>query len=247
MSIHIGAKKHEIAPFVILTGDPLRASHMAQAFLTAPQRVSKVRGMEFWSGSYKGSRVTIGTSGMGFGSIGIIANELFTEYEVEVIVRVGTTGSYLEELTLEKIVLVESCFSFELEFADNLGVKVENNTIFSSPKLTKILENSAQKVLGTRIQKVKTHSTNTFYYYTKTFQELASQSGSACVEMESFALFATAQKHGKPSSTLLTVSDELWTNKSMSAEERQMSVKTMFEIALDAAKEWEMLQSKGEL
>lgn len=247
MSIHISAQKKEIAPFVILTGDPLRARHMAHLLLVSPQLVSKVRGMEFWSGSYKGNWVTIGTSGMGFASIGIIAEELFSEYSVDVIVRVGTSGSYTEDLKLGEVVLVEASASLELEFAHNLGVPVDNNTLLPSANLNKLLESSGKKLLGKDLPKVKVHSTNTFYYYTKSFQELAELTKSACVEMESFALFATAIKHNKDSGTILTISDELWSKKKMSQEERQTKVRKMFEIALGALKEREEIIAKREI
>lgn len=183
--------------------------------------------------------MTIGTSGMGFGSIGIIAEELFKEYSVDTIVRVGTSGSYQEELRVGELVLVEASVSLEQEFAKNLGVEVTDNTLLPSNSLNQLLEASGLRVLGKPLPKVRAHSTNTFYYYTKTFQELAALTKSACVEMECFALFATALKHKRNSGAVLTISDELYSKEEMSQEERQTSLRKMFEVALGALKEKE--------
>jgi len=100
MSIHISAKKGEIAKVVLQPGDPLRAKYIAENFLENAKLVSQTRGIFYYTGTYKGKEITVGASGMGFPSIGIYSFELFTEYEVETIIRIGTCGGYSNDVKL---------------------------------------------------------------------------------------------------------------------------------------------------
>ena len=100
MSVHISARKEEIAKTVLQPGDPLRAKFIADNYLTDAKLVSKTRNIFYYTGLYKGQEITVGASGMGVPSIGIYSYELFTEYEVENIVRIGTCGAYTPELKL---------------------------------------------------------------------------------------------------------------------------------------------------
>src|SRR5258706_4663925 len=107
MSIHISAKPGEIAPVVLMPGDPLRAKYIAEKMLGDLQLVSRTRNIYFYTGTYKGTRLTVGASGMGCPSIGIYSYELYAEYEVECIVRVGTCGSYMTGLKLYDLINVD--------------------------------------------------------------------------------------------------------------------------------------------
>lgn len=109
---HLSCNKGEIAKIVLMPGDPLRAEYMAKKFLTNPKLVSSVRNIYFYTGEYKGKLVTIGASGMGVASMGIYAYELFTEYDVDVIIRLGSTGSYVDNLDIKQPVLVKRAYAW---------------------------------------------------------------------------------------------------------------------------------------
>lgn len=108
---HISCTKGEIAKIVLLPGDPLRAKYMAEKFLDNYKLVSSVRNIYFYTGEYKGTKVTIGASGMGSASMGIYAYELFSVYDVDVIIRVGSTGSYIRELNTKDPVVVTRAYA----------------------------------------------------------------------------------------------------------------------------------------
>ena len=111
MSVHISAKKGEIAPVVLMPGDPLRAKYIADNFLTSPKLVSTTRNIFFFTGTYKGRTLTVGASGMGCPSIGIYSYELYTEYEVDTIIRIGTCGAYTSELKVFDLINTEKAVS----------------------------------------------------------------------------------------------------------------------------------------
>uniref|UniRef100_A0AAU6WT66 Uridine phosphorylase n=1 Tax=Chryseobacterium endophyticum TaxID=1854762 RepID=A0AAU6WT66_9FLAO len=111
MSIHISAQKGEIAKVVLQPGDPLRAKYIAENFLENARLVNQTRGIFYYTGLYKGKEITVGASGMGFPSIGIYSFELFTEYEVETIIRIGTCGAYTTDLKVFDILNVEHAAS----------------------------------------------------------------------------------------------------------------------------------------
>src|SRR3982751_2119268 len=111
MSIHISAGKEEIAPIVLLPGDPLRAKFVAENNLSDLKLVSSTRNIYFFTGTYKGVRLTVGASGMGCPSIGIYSYELYSEYGVECIMRIGTCGAYYESISLFDLINAEKAFS----------------------------------------------------------------------------------------------------------------------------------------
>ena len=111
MSLHISADTGEIARIVLMPGDPLRAKHIAENMLENPALVSQIRNMFFYTGTYKGVRLTIGGSGMGCPSIGIYSHELYDFYNVECIIRIGTAGAYTTDLKLFDLVNVETAYS----------------------------------------------------------------------------------------------------------------------------------------
>src|SRR5688572_24977741 len=108
MSIHINANPGDIAPIVLLPGDPLRARHIADNLMTDVKQVSNIRNILFFTGQYKNTRLSIGASGMGIPSMGIYSYELYTQYGVECIVRIGTCGAYLTSLNLYDLINVET-------------------------------------------------------------------------------------------------------------------------------------------
>jgi len=111
MSVHISAKPGEIAKIVLMPGDPLRAKYIAEKFIPDHRLVSSTRNVYYFTGTWKGKEITIGASGMGCPSIGIYSYELFTEYEVDTIIRIGTCGAYSTELKLFDLINVENAAS----------------------------------------------------------------------------------------------------------------------------------------
>lgn len=232
MSIHIAAKKAEIASRVLLSGDPLRAQYMAEHFLDNPQLVNSIRSAFFYTGTYKGVPVTIGTSGMGFPSIGIYSYELFKEYDVDAIIRVGTCGAYSPNLKLFDLVNVEFAVS-ESTFA-KYACGIEEQVI---PHCGKAFDqvNTSAAALALNIHACPVHSTDVFYSVEQGIPALAAAHQCLAVEMEAFALFANAQYLQKTAATILTVSDLIYNKDHITPDQRERALQPMIHLALETA------------
>ena len=230
MTPHNEAKINEIAKTVLMPGDPLRAKMIAETYLDDYKLVNKVRNIYAYTGTYKGTKITIMASGMGIPSIGIYSYELYDKYNVENIIRIGSMGAYTEKLNLYDTVLVTDSYSKSTyaKVMDNYN----ENIISSSEELNKKIEETANK-LGKKLIKGRIHSSDTFYGNTD-IDDLVNKQCIG-VEMESFGLFFNAHKLGKKAACLLTVSDNVITHEETTAEERQNAFKDMIEIALEAA------------
>lgn len=232
MSVHISAKKGEIAKTVLMPGDPLRAKYIADNFLTDVTLVSQTRNIFFFTGKYKGKEITVGASGMGFPSIGIYSFELFTEYDVDTIIRIGTCGAYSTDLKTFDILNVEKAASestyakfawgIEEEAISNQGIAFE-----------KVNETAAE--LGLNIKASNIHSSDIFYRKDPAVPAIAEKYNCPAVEMEAFALFANAKHLGKNAATILTVSDIIPTKEFISADQREQALRTMMELSLETA------------
>lgn len=230
---HNSAIKGDIAKVVLMPGDPLRAKFIAETFLEEVVQFNAVRNMFGYTGLYKGQKVSVMGSGMGMPSIGIYSYELYNQYGVESIIRVGSAGAYTDEIDLFDVVLADSAFS-ESSFAKTAFDYDED--IFEPSMLLNDKLKASAKALGIPIIEARIHSSDVFYRDGGiTFQEIFKETGSVCVEMESFALFANAKKLNKHAACILTISDSLVTHKVTSADERQNSFTQMMEIALNAA------------
>ena len=231
MTPHIEAKKGEIAKTVLMPGDPLRAKMISEKYLENSKLVNNVRGMLAYTGFYKGKEVTVMASGMGMPSIGIYSYELFTEYDVENIIRVGSVGAYTKDLNLYDIVLVKDCFS-ESSFAKTQNG--ESRNILNGDKyLNDTIINTAEQ-LGKNLKVCTIHSSDVFYKHSDNFKEIYDKYGCVGCEMESFALFHNANYCNKKAACLLTVSNSLLTLEETTSEERQNSFNEMIELALEA-------------
>ncbi len=231
MSIHISAKKGEIAPIVLLPGDPLRAKYIADNFLQDVKLVSSVRNAFYFTGTYKNKPVTVGASGMGCPSIGIYSFELYNEYDVECIIRVGTCGAYTTDLKLFDIINVERAFS-ESTFALHAFGFPGDHIYHEGNAYEAINEKAAE--LRLKIIKGPIHSSDIFYRAKKGIPAIAEKNNCPAVEMEAFALFSNARYLKKSAATLLTVSDIIPTHEQMSSEEREKALKAMMELALES-------------
>ncbi len=231
MTPHIEAKKGEIAKTVLMPGDPLRAKFMAERYLEDVKQVNSVRNMLMYTGTYKGKEVSICGSGMGVPSIGIYSYELFKFYDVDTIIRVGSTGAYSEELKLYDVVLVTEAYSDSTAFGE-LVLNESSHLAYPSKETNDKLLKSAD-TLGIKLHKCRTHSSDVFYA-ARSFEETLKVTQAKCVEMESTGLFTNAKATGKKAACLLSVSDHLVTNEKTTAEQRQTTFDDMIKVALES-------------
>ena len=186
--------------------------------------VNRVRGILAYTGTYKGKEVTVMASGMGMPSIGIYSYELFKFYDVDNIIRIGTAGSYLEDLDLFDVVLVTEAYT-KSTFAKIQGYN--SDTIKSSDNINNVIKETASK-----IKEGKVYSTDVFYIDEDINQYV--EKGCLCTEMESFALFYNAYKLGKNAACILTISDNLVNHKETTSEQREKSLNEMITLALES-------------
>lgn len=232
MSVHIEAKKGEIAETVLLPGDPLRAKWIANTFFEDPKLFNSIRGMLGYTGTYKGKRISAMGTGMGVPSISIYAHELITEYEVKNLIRVGSAGSCQEQVKLRDIVLAMAASSTsginELRFNGADYAPTANFELFQ-----KAVEAAKAKNIPLKAGNVLT--SDEFYADHPESYHIWSKFGVLCVEMESSGLYTVAAKHGVNALSILTISDSLITGERTTANERETTFKEMIEIALELA------------
>lgn len=231
MSIHISAPSGAIAKTVLMPGDPLRARFMAEKFLQNPQLVSQTRNVFYYTGTYKDKPISIGASGMGCPSIGIYSYELYTEYEVDNIIRIGTCGAYTTDLKLFDLVNVDEAAS-ESTFA-RYAWGIKDECIRHQGRAFKQIKKTARKMQMELVNR-NIHSSDIFYRKSKKVPKVAERYECVAVEMESFSLFANAQHLGKTAACLLTVSDIIPSHEKISADEREKALLPMMELALEA-------------
>lgn len=234
MSVHIRAKKGDIAETVLLPGDPLRAKWIAETFLTDVVCYNDVRGMFGFTGNYKGKRVSVQGSGMGIPSISIYVNELINEFGCKNLIRVGTAGSYREDIKVRDIVIAMASSTTSgmnrlrfggADYAPTANFELFNGAVKSAEKR------------GTPIKAGNILSADEFYSDVFEDYKKWAQFGVLCVEMETTGLYTIAAKYNARALTILTISDSLVTGDAMSSEDREKSLKEMVEIALEAALE----------
>lgn len=229
---HNEAQVGEIAKTVLMPGDPLRSQFIAETFLENPKLVNNVRGIQGYTGTWKGVPVTVMASGMGMPSIGIYSYELYKDYGVENIIRIGSAGSYVKNLHVYDVVLATGAFSESSYAATQCGY--EKDITYPSVALNDKIIDAAEK-LGITLQQGLIHSSDVFYRESDDYMQDVLDKGCVAVEMESFALFANARTLGKNASCLLTISDSFVEDAVTTPEERQKNFKEMMKIALDAA------------
>lgn len=230
MSVHIEAKKGEIAETILLPGDPLRAKWIANTYFENPKRFNNVRGMLGYTGTYRGKRISTMGTGMGVPSISIYVNELITEYNVKNLIRVGSAGSFQDHIQLRDIVIAMSASS-------NSGI---NKLLFKgadyAPTASFKLFQKAVEVAKSKDISIKAGNILTndeFYSDDPDSYKLWAKYGVLCVEMESSGLYTLAAKYGVNALTILTISDSLVTGERTTAKERETTFKEMVEIALE--------------
>ena len=230
MSTHIESKKEDIADVVLMPGDPKRAEYVARKYLSNARLINNVRGMTAYTGYYKSKKITVFPSGMGCPSMGIYSYELFKEYGVNNIIRIGTMGAYTN-LKLKDIVLVTSSITnsnYGRYLCNYNNINIEGNL-----ELNNIIENTANN-LNIKINKGNIYSSDVFYEQNNDFKNKVNSYSVLGVEMESFSLFMNAKLLGKRASTLLMVSDSFLFTEQLSSVEREQGLDNLIILALES-------------
>ena len=233
MSIHIAAKPEEIAPNVLMPGDPLRARWIAETFLEDVTCYNEVRGMYGYTGTWQGQRVSVQGSGMGQPSMAIYATELLDEYDVQTVVRVGSCGALVDRVGLRDVVLAQgACTDSSMNRIRFQGSDFAPVADFG---LLRAAADSAHARTEVTSWVGLVFSGDTFYHPRPELMDPMVEHGVLAVEMEASALYTLASKYGRRALAICTVSDHLITGASLSAEEREQTLAPMVEIALAAA------------
>jgi purine-nucleoside phosphorylase len=232
MTVHIGAAKGDIAPVVLMPGDPYRAKWAAETYLDAPRLVNQVRGMLGYTGTWRGHPVTIQGSGMGMPSMSIYANELIRDYDAQVLIRIGSCGGMQDDVAIRDVILAMTAST----------LSTPSSGIFRDLQFAPCADfgllQAAHRAAAD--QSVRAHvggiySSDVFYDERPDLNEQMTRHGVLGVEMEAAELYILAARYQRRALAVLTVSDHLITGEALPAEDRERSFGDMVEIALAAA------------
>ena len=228
---HINAKNDAFADSILLPGDPLRAKFIADTFFEKNEEVTNVRNILGFTGEYKGKRISVMGTGMGIPSISIYAKELITEYNVQSLIRVGSSGSIADHLELGDIVVGVGA-------STDSGVNRSRffNADFSATASWELLHSFVHTAesMGKKVHVGNIFSGDLFYDPREETFEIMRKMGILAVEMEAAGLYGVASEYGAKALTVATVSDVISKSLQMSSEEREVGLKTMVEITLDS-------------
>lgn len=230
MSLHIGAEPGQIAPYVLMPGDPLRAKWIAENFLEDAKQYSDVRNMLGFTGTYKGMRISAQGSGMGLPSFSIYATELFKDYDVQTVIRVGSAGALRDEVKIRDVILAQGACT-----DSNLNTLRFHGASFAPIADFELLQSAyaVGEERGFSMHVGNCFSSDSFYNDRAELVSATADYGVYAVEMEAAALYTLAAKYGRKGLALLTISDHLLTGEETSAAERQESFGDMVEMALE--------------
>ncbi len=231
MSIHIAAAPGHVAPRVLLPGDPLRARWIAQTFLTDAQCHSEVRNMLGYTGSYRGEPLSVQGSGMGQPSLAIYANELFRDYEVQQLVRVGSCGALSLDLQVRDVVLAISAAtdsSMNRHRFHGFDYSATADFALLRAAYDATIAHGAEPVVG------QVFTSDSFYHPRPELTDLLIEHGVVAVEMEASALYTLAAGYSRRALAICTVSDHVKTGAETTAAEREQTFAEMVEVALEA-------------
>ncbi len=232
-TLHNGAQKGDFAPTVLMPGDPLRAKFIADTFLQNARLVNNVRGVQGYTGEYKGKPVSVMASGMGMPSIGIYSYELYTHYDVQNIIRVGSAGMISPKLKIRSIVAGMSAYT-NSNYGAQFGFKGNLGPCCSYELLEKAV--NAARSMGLELTVGPVYSTDTFYDASEPKPAVVLKDlGVLCIEMEAYALYLNAARAGKNALSLLTISDNVFTGETLTPQEVRETFTQMMEIALEIA------------
>ena len=228
---HINAPEGAFADTVLMPGDPLRSKFIAENYLEKAALVNNVRGVQGYTGFYRGKRVSVMASGMGCPSIGIYSYELFNFYGVKNIIRVGSAGAISPKLKLKDIVVAMSAYT-DSGYISSFGFRGNVAPCCSYELLAKAMENA--KELPCNVVCGPIFSSDAFYSDVSQTETL-SKLGVLAVEMEAAALYMNAARAGKNALVICSISDSLVTGEELPAEERQIGFRNMMELGLSLA------------
>lgn len=231
MTPHILANIDDFAKTVIMPGDPLRSKMIAETFLQDAKLVNNVRGIQGYTGYYKGKKVSVMASGMGNPSMGIYSYELFNFFNVENIIRVGSAGALTTNLKLKDLVLAQKVYTSTNY--DNFYVQFGAGFIEGSDKLINLAKQKA-KELNFSLNVGNTFCSDTFYT-SENQAQIAKDNNLLAVEMEGAALYLNAKKLNKNALVICTISDNVITGEQNSPQERQNAYLDMIKLALEMA------------
>lgn len=232
MSVHIAAKNGEIADTVLLPGDPKRAKWIAENFLENAVCYTDIRGMLGFTGTYKGKRISVQGTGMGIPSMSIYITELMKDYGVKTLIRVGSAGSYQEDIKIRDIVVALSTST-----DSNINNRRFKGASFAPTVnfdlLSKVLKTAEEKNIKIKAGNILT--SDEFYNDDPTYFKKWAEFGVLAVEMETAALYTLASKYKAKALSILTISDSLVSPEITSSEEREKTFNEMIELALETA------------
>lgn len=226
---HNAAKYGEIAPTVIMAGDPVRVKYIAENYLTDAVLYNDVRGIYGYTGTYEGKKVSVQAHGMGIPSIGIYTWELFNFYDVERIIRIGTCGSYKPEVKLGSLVIAQGACT-DSNYGTERGIPGKFSAIADFGLLRKAVEQAEKMGLDHEVGNVMTSDV---FYNASTEQGQWPKLGVLAVEMEAYGLYFNAAVSGKKALAILSVSDNVATGEELSASERALGLNNMIRLALE--------------
>ncbi len=230
---HNSAEKGDFAKAVLMPGDPLRARFVAEEFLENAELVNDVRGIQGYTGLYGGKRISVMASGMGMPSMGIYSYELFKEYDVDCILRIGSAGSMSEKVRVRDLVLGMGACT-DSNYAHQYGLPGTFAPIADFALLRAAAEEGEK--LGVTCHVGNLLSSDLFYDDDPDFAAKWAKMGVLAVEMEAAALYMNAARTGKRALALCTVSDHLFSGEALSSEERQLGFRQMIRLALETAR-----------
>lgn len=227
---HNMAEKGQIAKKVLMPGDPLRAKYIAETYLGDPVCFNTVRNMLGYTGTYKGEIVSVMGGGMGIPSIGIYSYELYHEYDVDKIIRIGSAGAIQDDVNLRDLVIgVGACT--DSNYAAQYHIPGTFAPIADFELAKKAVEKAEEWKLSYHTGNIL--STDVFYNDDEHYNDHWRRMGVLAVEMEAAALYMNAARAGKKALCILTISDHLYRNENLSAEERQTGFQDMMRVALE--------------
>lgn len=230
MTAHMNAKPGDVAKIVLMPGDPLRAKFIAETYLTDAKLYNEVRGMLGYTGLYHGVPVSVQGSGMGGPSMAIYSHELFHEYGAETIIRIGTCGAFCPDLKLGDLVFAQGASS-PSNFSKNFNVDGAIAAIANYD----VLETAVNTAREAKVPFMVGNMLSGDAFYTENTGGGWMNMGMLGCEMEAHALYLNAMRAGKRALAICTVSDELYSDKHATPDERLYSFRRMMEVALETA------------
>jgi purine-nucleoside phosphorylase len=231
-TVHIHANPEDFASTVLMPGDPLRAKWIAENFLENAVLVNNVRGVQGYTGAYKGKRVSVMASGMGMPSMGIYSYELFSFFGVKNIIRIGSAGALQPDIHVRDVIIAMGC-STDSNFAANYKIPGTFSPLCSYELLSKCVESAKEMGAVCRVGNLLT--TDAFYSDDKTVNATWAKMGVMAVDMEGAALYMNAARLKKNALVICTVSNHIITGEETTVEERQTSFGEMITLALETA------------